>query len=88
MPYLCSISTVMLLKTVLMVMVTKILVIDMMASVMTGYAVSVEYGQGVCDGCASDCAVSVRYYPNGGGGDVNDGCLMFFYVEDDHGGGL
>jgi hypothetical protein len=31
-------------------------------------------------GCAGDCAVSVRYYPNGGGGDVNDG-LMFCDVE-------
>jgi hypothetical protein len=50
MPYLCSISTVVLLKTVLMVMGTKILVEDMMATVFTGYAFSVEYGQGVYDG--------------------------------------
>ncbi len=39
-------------------------------------------------GCAGDCAVSVRYYRNGGGGDANDGGLMFCDVEDDHGGGL
>jgi hypothetical protein len=38
--------------------------------------------------CAADCAVSVKYYPSGGGGDANNGCLMFCDVEDDHGGGL
>ncbi len=38
--------------------------------------------------CAGDCAVSVRYYPNGDGGDVNDGFLMFCDVEDDRGSGL